>query len=187
MYKTKILHRFILQKYWVLFFGGLKGTFSINYMFFNALYSEHCFYDMVSLVRSIQKSMPLLFSLKKTKVDLLFIGTRFLYSKTTTSTLFLVSQLTNRNPGIFSNFSITSFYSMHNLALKKPPQIIFFLYLQGNDTLVREAKIKHIPVIALVNSNDNSTLIDYPLMVGSSYFYTVYFFSLFYLRFLRFN
>ena len=187
MYKTKILHKAILQKYWVLFFGDLKGAFSINYIFFHSLYADHCFYDIPVLVNSIKKSMPLLFSIKKNSIDVLFIGTSFLYSKTTSLKLFLINQLTVRNPGIFSNFSITSFYSMYNLALKTPPQILFFLYLHGNDTLVREAKIKNIPILALANSKDNSTLIDYPIMVGSSYFYTVYFFSLFYLRFLRFN
>ena len=76
---------------------------------------------------------------------------------------------------------------MYKIALNNLPKIIFFFYLKENDSLVKEAKIKNIPIIALVSSKDNSCLIDYPIMIGYSYFYTIYFFSLFYFRFLRFN
>lgn len=187
MYYIKLLKKTILKKYWVFFCGNFKNIFPINYMFFNSLYSVHCFTDIKTLLISIKRVIPLLVSIIKTKIDSLFIGTRFLYSKTISLKLFLTHQLTVRNPGIFSNFSITSFYTMYKIALNSLPKLIFFLYLQENDSLVKEAKIKNIPIIALVNSKDNSCLIDYPIMIGSSYFYTIYFFSLFYFRFLRFN
>lgn len=165
----------------------MKGGFKINYMFFNSLYSVNCFTDINYLLLSIKRVIPLLVSILKTKTDLLFIGTRFLYSKTMSKKIFLTHQLTIRNPGIFSNFSITSFYTMYKIALKNLPKILFFFFLNEHDSLLKEAKIKNIPTVALVGSKDNSILIDYPIMIDSAYFYTIYFFSLFYFRFLRLN
>jgi hypothetical protein len=57
--------------------------------------------------------------------------------------------------------------------------------LKKNDFVLKEAKVKGIPVIALISSKRNSKLIDYPLLVDSSYYYTLYFFSLFFFRLLR--
>ena len=165
----------------------MKGVFKINYMFFHSLYSVNCFTDINYLLLSIKRVIPLLLSVINSKTDLLFIGTRFLYSKTMSKKIFLTHQLTIRNPGIFSNFSITSFYTMYKIALKDLPKIIFFFFLKENDSLLKEAKIKNIPIVALVSSKDNLMLIDYPIMIDSSYFSTIYFFSLFYFRLLRFN
>jgi ribosomal protein S2 len=120
-----------------------------------------------------------------TKNDFLFIGTRFLYSKIVSNSSFLAHQLILRNPGIFSNFSITSFYTVNKISIKSLPKIIFFFYLKENDYLLKEAKLKSIPTIALISSKTNSRLIDYPVKINSSYYCSLYFFSLFFFRLLR--
>ena len=185
MYYKKLLKKALLKKYWVFFSGVVKGSFKINYIFLTAIYSTNCFMDLNLLIFSIKRLIPIVASIVKTKNDFLFIGTRFLYSKTVSNANFLTHQLVSRNPGIFSNFSITSFYSINKIAIKKLPKIIFFFYLKKNDHLLREAKLKNIPVISLVATKINSKLIDYPVMVDPSYYYTLYFFSIFFFRLLR--
>lgn len=154
-------------------------------MFFNSLYSINCFTEIQILIISIKKVLPLLVTIIKTKSEVLCIGTNFLYSKITSSKRFLIHQLTSSNVGIFSNFSITSFYSLYHISLKNLPKILIFFYLNENESLVKEAKLKNIPIIGLISSKENSYLIDYPIIIGSSYFSTIYFFSLFFFRFLR--
>lgn len=185
MYYKKLLKKVILKKYWILLSDEVQGSFKINYMFFHSIYSTHCFINLNLLIFSIRRLIPILFLATKTKRDLLFIGTRFLYSKTVSNNNFLTHQLVYRNPGIFSNFSITSFYTMNKIAIKSVPKVIFFFYFKKNDYLLKEAKLKNIPVIGLVSSKLNSGLIDYPIMVDSSHYYTLYFFSLFFFRLLR--
>lgn len=187
MYYKKLLKKTILKKYWVFFCGKTLGVFKINYMFLNAVYSSRFIIDIRLLIFSIKRLIPCVASIIKTKNDFLFIGTRFLYSKTISNYNFLTHQLTSGNPGIFSNFSITSFYTMNNIALKVLPKAIFFFNLEKNDYLLKEAKNKNIPIISLVSSKNNGALIDYPIIVDTCYFYTFYFFNLFFFRFLRLN
>lgn len=185
MYYKKLLKKVVLKKYWVFLAGDIQSSFQINYMFLTAIYSTNGFTDLSLLIVSIKRLIPMISSIIKTKNDFLFIGTRFLYSKTVSKAIFLTHQLVSRNPGIFSNFSITSFYTINKIAIKKLPKIIFFFNIKINDYLLKEAKLKNIPVIALVGSKINSKLIDHPVIVDSSYYYTIYFFSLFFFRLLR--
>lgn len=154
-------------------------------MFLTSIHSTNCFTDLNLLIFSIKRLIPIIVSSITPKNDFLFIGTKFLYSKSVSTSSFLTNQLVTRNPGIFSNFSITSFYTVNKVATKSLPKIIFFFYLKKSDFVLKEAKVKNIPVIALLNSKRNSKLIDYPIMVDSSYYYTIYFFSLFFFRLLR--
>lgn len=145
----------------------------------------NCFTHINLLIFTIKRLIPTVASIVKTKNDILFIGTRFLYSKTVSNVSFLTHQLITRNPGIFSNFSITSFYYMNGVSTKRLPTVIFFFYVKKTDYLLKEAKLKNIPVLALINSKTNSTLVDYPVVVDTSYFHTLYFFSLFFFRIFR--
>jgi ribosomal protein S2 len=154
-------------------------------MFLTSIHSTNCFTDLNVLIFSIKRLIPVIVSIVKTKKDFLFIGTKFLYSKTVSISSFLTHELVTRNPGIFSNFSITSFYTINKIAITTLPKVLFFFYLKKNDFVLKESKVKGIPVIALISSKQNSKLIDYPIMVDSSYYYTIYFFSLFFFRLLR--
>ena len=95
-------------------------------MFLTSIYSTNCFTDLNLLIFSIKRLIPIIASIVQTKNDFLFIGTRFLYSKTVSTTSFLTHGLVTRNPGIFSNFSITSFYTINKIAIKTLPKVIFF-------------------------------------------------------------
>jgi ribosomal protein S2 len=171
-----------------LFWGGnIKSSFPINYALLTTVYTTKCFTHINLLILTIKRLIPTVASTVKTKNDILFIGTRFLYSKTVSNVNFLTHQLITRNPGIFSNFSITSFYTMNGVAIKRLPTMLFFFYVKKTDYLLKEAKLKNIPVLALIDSKLNSTLVDYPIAVDSSYFHTLYFFSLFFFRLLRLN
>lgn len=185
MYYKNLLKKAVLKKYWVFFGGDVQSSFQINYVFLTTIYSTDLFTSLNILISSIKRLIPIIASTVKTKNDFLFIGTRYLYSKTVSNINFLTHQLVSRNPGIFSNFSITSFYTMNNIAIKRLPTIIFFFYLKKSDYLLKEAKLKNIPIIALVGSKTNSRLVDYPVIVDPSYYHTLYFFSLFFFKLLR--
>lgn len=47
--------------------------------------------------------------------------------------------------------------------MKNLPDVLFVLDIQKNDLVVKEAKIKNIPVVALVDTNTDPTKIDYPI------------------------
>ena len=74
---------------------------------------------------------------------------------------------------------------MNGVSTKRLPTILFFFYVKKTDYLLKEAKLKNIPVLALINSKTNSMLVDYPIIVDTSYFHTLYFFSLFFFRIFR--
>ena len=182
MLYNKFLKKKILKKFWIFFCVDIKYTFKINYLFLNSLYSKNCFTDIFIFISSVKRLFPFLNNGIK-KNHLLFVGAKFLYSKTLCKVDIIAHHLIYRNPGIFSNFSITSFYTMDNLSLKVLPKIILFINLGINNLLLKEAKSKNIPIVALLDTKDDSGLIDYPIVVDSAYFYTTFFFSSFFFRF----
>jgi hypothetical protein len=86
--------------------------------------------------------------------------------------------------GAFTNFITQGFNFFSNEKLNKNPSMVFFFNLSTNDFLLLEAKKKNIPSIGLVNANNNSCLVDYPIFLNSFYFYNVYFFSRFFFKFI---
>ena len=163
--------------------GNTKSSFKINYLFLNTLYSKHCFTDVSLLIASIKRIFPFLMGGIKKKDSILFIGSDFLYSKTLSHSSSTIHNLINRNPGIFSNFSIVSLYTIDKLALKHLPTIILCISLETNLLLLQEAKNKNIPIIGVFSVNENSQLIDFPIMVDALVFHSTFFFSTFFFRF----
>lgn len=47
--------------------------------------------------------------------------------------------------------------------IKRPPQALFIVDIKKEMTAVREAKALNIPIIAIVDSNSNPDLVDYPI------------------------
>jgi len=147
------------------------------------LYSKNSFTDIFSLISSIKRVFAFLIGGVKKKDSLLVIGSDFLYSKTLYQANITVHNLINRNPGIFSNFSIVSLYTIEKLALKFLPKIILCINLETNFLLLQEAKNKNIPIIGTLSINVNSKLIDFPIIVDALVFHTTFFFSIFFFRF----
>lgn len=185
IYKS-LFKRKILKKYWT-FFCVSKYTFNLNYTFINSFYSKTCFTDVFLLILSLRRLIPFFLSLLKNNDSLLFIGSQFLYARSLSKAKIVAHVLNNRNPGIFSNFSITGLYSIDNISLKFLPKIIFFFYLGKHTLLLQEAKNKNLPVVALTNIKENICLVDYPIPVDSDRFSNTYFFSVFFFRFLQFS
>ena len=163
--------------------GNIKASFKINHLFLNSLYSKNCFTEIFILMSSIKRVFTFLMCSIKKKDSLLVIGSEFLYSKTLYQSNFTIHNLINRNPGIFSNFSIVSLYTMDKLALKHLPKIILCIGLETNLLLLQEAKNKNIPIIGVFSVNENSQLIDFPIMVDALAFHSTFFFSTFFFRF----
>jgi len=131
------------------------------------------------LVLFIKKILPLFFSVSKKNGNILFVASRFLYSKTIFKNVYNVygKELIHSQPGVLSNFSVTSYNSFQQIDFKQAPSILIFFNYIRNNYLLKEGKNKNIPIVGLVSSKDNSSLIDYPVVTNSIYFYTIYFFS----------
>lgn len=108
----------------------------------------------------------------------MFVATKYIYSKQVAKKDYTqtVKKLFLKNSNILSNF----YFQDRNLHFKK--MILVFLYIKKNDRLLFEAKQQHMPTIALTNLKQSSNLIDYPIVVNSSYFYNIYFFSRLFFR-----
>ena len=182
LYK-KFLQKKILKKIWIFLCGNIKSSFKINYLFLNSLYSKNCFTDTSTLIFSIKRVLPFLIGGIKKKDSILVIGSDFLYSKTLCRSNSTIHNLINRNPGIFSNFSIVSLYTIDKLALKSLPTILLCISLETNLLLLQEAKNKNIPIIGVFSINENSQLIDFPILVDALVFHSTFFFSTFFFRF----
>ena len=182
LYK-KFLQRKVLKKIWIFLCGNIKYCFKINYWVLNTLYAKNCITDIFSLISSIKRVFHFLICSIKKKDSILVIGSDFLYSKTLYQPNSTIHNLINRNPGIFSNFSIVSLYTIDKLALKRLPTIILCINLETNLLLLQEAKNKNIPVIGVFSVYENSQLVDFPIMVDALAFHSTFFFSTFFFRF----
>ena len=79
--------------------------------------------------------------------------------------------------GIFSNFK---FFWSKNWIINPTVLIIFSEKKKRNKSfIITEAKRKNIPIISFIEQKTNTNLIDYPILLNSSYFHNVYFFSKF--------
>jgi len=52
------------------------------------------------------------------------------------------------------------------LKLKRLPSVLFVVDGEAHLTAIREARRLHIPVVAIIDSNDNPTLVDYPIVAN---------------------
>lgn len=179
MYSKKLIKLKKLKKFWIFFSGNLKTTFKVNYLFINYLYNNGCFNDLKILVLLIKRLLPLFFNISKKKGNVLFVSSRCLYSKTIFKNNYNVygKELIQSKPGVLSNFSITSYSSFQKIDFKKTPSVLIFFNYIRNTYLLKEGKNKNIPIVGLICSKDNSNIIDYPIILNSVYFYTIYFFN----------
>ena len=81
--------------------------------------------------------------------------------------------------GIFSNFK---FFWSQNWIIN--PTVLIIFSFKEKSFIIKEAKRKNIPIISLIEQKTNTTLIDYPILLNSSYFHSVFFFSKFLFKFI---
>ena len=137
--------------------------------------------DFNKLIFSIKNILPLILNISRVKGQIIFIATKWLYSKILYQNFFLslVKDFVYRNSGIFSNISYLKEIVFNKLDFNKIPTLLIFFYFKDKNYLLQEAKKKKIPIIGLVSSKTKSLLVDYPIFVNSDYFYVSYFFSKF--------
>ena len=182
MQYKKILFRKKLIKFWIFYSGNLKNTFKINYQFLTVFYNNGCFLDFKKLSFSIKKLLPLFLDMVKNKQDFIFVATEGIYSKSIISNSYLsfVRDLTTIKSGLFTNFSSINFHLITKFKIKSNPVALILFHFKNPAFLVFEAKKKKIMLIGLINSQINSKLVDYPIMINPIFFYNIYFFSKFF-------
>jgi len=177
-YKT-LIHRIKLKKFWTLF-NTLDGIYRFNYKFVNTFYLGGCFIDYKVLLNNIKKILPLFLKISLKNGKFLFVTTKWLYSKTVCkeSTIYIENSTCQKlNNIVFSNFSFYSFKFIEKLSFKLNPVVLVFFSIIKNDFLILGAKKKDLPIIALTSLRLNTFLIDYPLVINTEYFHSIYFFS----------
>jgi small subunit ribosomal protein S2 len=50
--------------------------------------------------------------------------------------------------------------------LIRKPDILFFVDANANETAIREARKAGVPTVGIIDTNDNPTLIDYPIFAN---------------------
>ena len=155
-------------------------TVKLNYKVLSLLYKRNYFVNFKDISLSLKKLVPFLLNIARSQGKVVFVATEALYAKTIYNNRdkhsSLIKKLIERAPGVFSNFSRTSYSLFTKFDFKRNPDIIvFFNYLENNRLLI-ESKKKSIPSISLCNSNVNSQLIDYPIIINSTHYYTIFFF-----------
>ena len=177
-YYNKLIKKTKLLNFFTFSGVSLKNTFLLNYKFLFCLYQKSSFFEQNNCITTFKTIFPLLNSIVDNKAKILFVGTKCFYAQSFSSLKSkFISKLVEAKMGTFTNFITEGFKFFNNEKLSKNPSLIFFFNLSTNDFLLLEAKKKNIPSISLVNANNNSCLVDYPIFLNSFYFYNVYFFS----------
>ena len=166
-----------LQNYWLLFSGGIKVLFKVNFSVIKVVYKDFLFLTVEILVTTIKKLLPLFFMVPKSGGNFLFVGSNSVFSKKICKKKYKIylTSLAHRSPGIFSNFPMLCYDIFTNWHFKKKMDLFVFYSYFGTNCLLEESKLKKKIVIALVTPSQNSSLIEYPVIVNTIYFHTVFF------------
>lgn len=185
LYKSYLIRRTELIKFWSFFGFDFKYIFRINYKFLYLFYNKFCFIKFKLLVKYIYKLIPLFLNLQNKNGNILYVLTKAIYSQTIISNfyfpyrkeLFLSSNIAYKKFSIKKKVDY-NFWNWNFLDnWKKKPSFIFFWCKKNN--LVIESKKKNIPIISIIKINENSQLIDFPIFVNHFSFYLLYFFNKF--------
>lgn len=169
------MQRIQLIKFWVFFGGNISYKF--NHRFLNIIYMSGCFINYKILINEIKKVLPLFLNTSLKNSQFLFVGAKSLYIKDIYIKKYFINNLKNKIVnGIFSNFSFYSIKNFNILNTKLNVNICVFFY-SGNKKLILEVKKKNLPIIGLIPIKSNRLLIDYPIIINSLYFHSVFLFS----------
>lgn len=177
LYK-QLVKRKKLIKFCFLFCGEYKKAFKINFLLCESIYKKKCISNYKFLSLSVKRILPLFYNLPKCKGNFLFLATKNLYVKTFNTNKYnmFAKKLLAKKQGLFFNFSIPSTKIVGRWDFVKNPAMLIFFNFEESKHLLYESKLKNIPAVGLVTVSDNSTLIEYPILVNNFYFHTTYFF-----------
>lgn len=144
MYYNKLIKRGKLIKYWTFFGGEFKSSFKFNYNFFSVIYGVNFYINFNKLIFSIKNILPVFLSASLSKGKILFVATKWLYSKIIHNKFYLslTKELIYEKSGVFSNFSYLNNEFFNKLDFNKNPSLLIFFSLQDKDLLVFEARKK---------------------------------------------
>lgn len=77
---------------------------------------------------------------------------------------------------MFSKFSFYNLIKFKTLDFKVNIGIVVFFNF-NNMVLINEVQKKCLPILGLLPTNINSLLVDYPIIINSLYFHSIYFFN----------
>ena len=183
-YYNKILVKKKLINFWTFSGANFKNIFLLNYKFIFCFYKKVAFFNSIQFLLIIKKILPVLNCVVATNHKILFIGSNSLYCQSIYSkNINFIGKLKMSIIGVFTNFTAEGFKFFDNFKFRKKPSLIMVMSSFNGNYIFLDAKKKNIPIIAFIDSDVNSSLVDYPISINSSYFYNVYIFSRFFFKY----
>ena len=177
LYK-KLVKRKKLVRFWLFFMGGVKKIFKMNFIYLDVIYGDNGIGSFSYINRAFKKVLSFFLSVQNRNSNYLFISSQlFIKSININDYVVVTKKIVGIWPGIFSNFFITNSYVFNKLDFKVNPTVIVSNDYRSHTCLVEETRLKKIPIIALVSSKINTSFIEYPIVVNSIHFFTMYFFT----------
>jgi len=130
------------------------------------------------LIINIQKLYAILNSL--VVYNYVILGSRNIYAKSVFKSNALVNfYKRGKYSGFLSNFCMVlkEYCVYSNFLLEFRPDILISLALQKNISFLAESKQNRVPIVGVCNFKKSVLLFDYPLVVNTKFFYSVYYFS----------
>ena len=187
--RNKILNRVSLIKFWVFFESNYYYRFNFDDII---VWSKANFYSsFVNLFSLIKKLTPIILNISELGGNFFFLATNLLYVKSLYNNLPTIQLKVfneENNRGVFSNFSYFTYAKFKKFDINsKKPTIAILYSSKEKDFLFWEAKKQMFPTIGLSLVSNNSTLLDYPLLLNSSAFHTIYFINKFFFKIIFLN
>jgi hypothetical protein len=153
--------------YWLFFGESVDKMFKVNFSFLSLIYKQKCFSSFNLLILSLKRIVPLFF-MNLLRKEIVFVVTQAIFSKVFSESHFY---------SFIKKIFVKKQDSLNGVIEKNKKKVaVVFLRWADNDFLLLESKRKNLPIIALVGSDNNSSMIDYPIFVNNKYFHTEYFF-----------
>lgn len=160
--------------------------FKINYKYVFSFFKNNVLFNFQKLNLIFKKLVPLFNSIIECSGKFLFIGKESLYLQT----ISCVNKIDNCNKfedlktGVLTNYLSIRIKNFIDFFWNKNPSIIIIFNPEVKNFLLCEAKKVNIPIIGLVDGNQNSSSIEYPIFLNVFYFYNIYILSRFFFKYL---
>lgn len=166
------INKLYLKRYWIFYCGKFLSIFKSNYKWVKFFHGNRGLLSLTALVQTLRQMSTLFLNLKRQ--NQVIIGTDFLYVKNWG----IDYPPYRRSVKIFSNFSAIR----RSNILKTPslkPGIGLFIGKNAR-SLLFHAKELNIITFGLTPTNVPVSMVDYSVITGARFFYSVYFFYSFF-------